>query len=95
LRHTFDLIVNTIRIFFDNTTTAWSGSNSCYCFNFLVLILYFSCGHKIPYHRKSVQNYNKKSTYARKLYFFSLFSIIICAREIFFVILYAFLRMMQ
>jgi hypothetical protein len=30
LRHTFDLIVNTIRIFFDNTTTAWSGSNSCY-----------------------------------------------------------------
>ncbi len=34
LRHTTDLVVNTIRILFDNTTTAWSGSNSCYNFSF-------------------------------------------------------------
>ena len=30
LCHTADLIVDTVRIFFDNTTTTWSGSNSCY-----------------------------------------------------------------
>ena len=30
LRHTANLIVDTVRIFFDNTTTTWSGSNSCY-----------------------------------------------------------------
>ena len=30
LCHTADLIVDAMRIFFDNTTTTWSGSNSCY-----------------------------------------------------------------
>ena len=30
LGHTADLIVDAMRIFFDNTTTTWSGSNSCY-----------------------------------------------------------------
>ena len=30
LSHTADLIVDAMRIFFDNTTTTWSGSNSCY-----------------------------------------------------------------
>ena len=33
LSHTSDLVVNTVRIFFDNSTTTWSGRNSSYCFN--------------------------------------------------------------
>ena len=74
LTDTADLIIDTMRVLFDNTTATRSGSNSSYCFNYLGLINCFSCGDKIPYHRKSVQNYNNFLTYARKMNFFSLFS---------------------
>ena len=33
LCHTANFVVNAMRIFFNNTTTAWSGSNSCYSFS--------------------------------------------------------------
>ena len=49
----------------------------------------------MPHHRKSVQSYNNFLKHARKSYFFSLFSAIICAREIFFVILCANLRIIN
>ena len=39
LSHTADLVVDTMRIFFDYSTTTWSGRNSCYCFNYLLLII--------------------------------------------------------
>ena len=29
-----NLVIDTMRVFFNNTTTAWSGSNSCYMFNY-------------------------------------------------------------
>ena len=74
LEDTADFVIDTMRVFFDNTTATRSGSNSCYCFNFLVLIIHFSRRHTLPYNRKSAQNYNKFSIYARKNDFFSLFS---------------------
>jgi hypothetical protein len=32
LLDTADFVVNTMRVLFNNTTTAWSRSNSCYMF---------------------------------------------------------------
>jgi hypothetical protein len=95
LQDTADFIIDTMRILFDNTTAARSGINSCYMLTIIKLINNFSLRHTMPYNRKSVQNYNKFLTYARKSNFFSLFSLIICAREIFLVSLHANLRIFK
>jgi len=39
LGYTADFVIDAMRIFFNDTTAARSGRNSCYCFNFLWLII--------------------------------------------------------
>ena len=39
LQDTADFVINTMRVLFDNATATRSGSNSCYMFNYLWLII--------------------------------------------------------
>lgn len=66
LSDTADLIVDTMRVLFDDATATRSGSNSCYMLTIIKLITYFSLRHTMPYNRKSVQRYYIFMIYARK-----------------------------
>jgi hypothetical protein len=75
-----DLIVDTMRVLFDNATAARSDGGCCYSFILLYNLAVglgfgfwpliknpFPCGHNMPYHRKSGQNYYNFLIYARKV----------------------------
>jgi hypothetical protein len=76
LCHTADLIIDPMRVFFNNTTTAWSGSNSCYMFNYLWLIINLLARAQIALHSKKRAKLQKIFYMCKKIdFFFTFFSI--------------------
>ena len=68
------LIVDTMRVLFDNTTATRSGSNSCYIPNYLWLILrLLALAHDAPHSKKRAKLLKKFYIRKKNAFFFTFF----------------------